>query len=254
MKPFKLGILAASALSLVAMSAHAATKEGTWTMSMAKKTNVAGALQETFESGDSLDLNLTKFSTFKPEVVIGKAIEINPQPDGSFTYACMKTGMVSHYLCQRGGTTLKPPGPGSVDISFQDSVYFGFRWGTIDWNNKSTAMRWNEVRLYNGNTLLTTVTGMQARPKLQQVAQAAGIATPVENGFFIWNAGTLPVNRVVFWSTVDSFELDNIAIKPGSVSGAAIAPAAAVPEPSTYVMLAAGLGLVGWVARRRRRA
>jgi len=27
----------------------------------------------------------------------------------------------------------------------------------------------------------------------------------------------------------------------------------AVPEPQTYVMMLAGLGLMGWVARRRKR-
>jgi hypothetical protein len=30
--------------------------------------------------------------------------------------------------------------------------------------------------------------------------------------------------------------------------------AAVVPEPETYAMLLAGLGAVGWVARRRRKA
>lgn len=33
----------------------------------------------------------------------------------------------------------------------------------------------------------------------------------------------------------------------------AVPPVSAVPEPSTYAMLAGGLGLMGWIARRKRK-
>lgn len=41
--------------------------------------------------------------------------------------------------------------------------------------------------------------------------------------------------------------------KPGSYSLSSAAVAAPVPEPETYAMLAAGLGIIGFVASRRRR-
>jgi PEP-CTERM motif len=43
------------------------------------------------------------------------------------------------------------------------------------------------------------------------------------------------------------------AFKPGSYTLTSTAVATPVPEPETYAMLAAGLGIVGFVASRRRR-
>jgi hypothetical protein len=47
------------------------------------------------------------------------------------------------------------------------------------------------------------------------------------------------ITDLVFTSSVDAFETSNYSITP-------------VPEPETYALLAAGLGVLGWVARRRR--
>jgi hypothetical protein len=40
----------------------------------------------------------------------------------------------------------------------------------------------------------------------------------------------------------------------GFIDGLAFVNVAAVPEPSTYALMLAGLGLVGFVARRRKKS
>ena len=50
----------------------------------------------------------------------------------------------------------------------------------------------------------------------------------------------------------DYLSLINVAID--LPAGAAPPPVTAVPEPETYAMLLAGLGAIGWISRRRRRA
>jgi hypothetical protein len=50
------------------------------------------------------------------------------------------------------------------------------------------------------------------------------------------------VTQVVFSSSGNSFELDNIAV------------ASAVPEPATWAMMIVGFGVAGGALRRRRLA
>ncbi len=55
-----------------------------------------------------------------------------------------------------------------------------------------------------------------------------------------YNFGSDRVTKVIFYSTGNSFELDNIATT------------SAVPEPATWAMMIVGFGLVGGAIRRRR--
>ena len=57
-----------------------------------------------------------------------------------------------------------------------------------------------------------------------------------------YNFGSDRITQVIFSSSGNSFELDNIAV------------ASVVPEPATWAMLITGFGVVGGVARRRRAA
>ena len=64
------------------------------------------------------------------------------------------------------------------------------------------------------------------------------------NRRFTFDFAADPVTSVTFNSNGNSFELDNIAVKATS----------AAPEPGTWALMAAGVGLAGAALRRRRMA
>ncbi len=94
--------------------------------------------------------------------------------------------------------------------------YFGFDWSTPD--------AYNKVQLFNGNTLLFSFDGSNS---------AAGFLN-----IFAQNPGEY-FDRIAFSSNVNAFETDNHAFT------------VAVPEPSSYLMMSAGLIVLGAIARRR---
>ena len=103
--------------------------------------------------------------------------------------------------------------------------YISFLWGSPD--------------LFNTLTVNSTGGGVQ-------IFTAAGMGFPLTNGDQSFNqsvqftglAGAL-ITSLVFSSTQDAFEVARFSIT-------------AVPEPETYAMMLAGLGLMGFVARRRK--
>jgi hypothetical protein len=116
-------------------------------------------------------------------------------------------------------------GPGIVTFSSGIS-YFGFLWGSPD--------AYNSVSFYSGDTLLGRFDGslVLVPPNGNQAFSAyANVAT----GPGQW------ITKVRFDSSVNAFETDNHAFVP------------AVPEPETYALMAAGLGLLMLAAWRRER-
>lgn len=84
------------------------------------------------------------------------------------------------------------------------------------------------------------------------------LAPPSSTG--VWQPFVAPVNSGLNTSlTLQIFDLQTNNSVPGNdfalddLSLAAALPPAAVPEPQTYALVLAGLGLLGFAPRRRRR-
>jgi len=103
--------------------------------------------------------------------------------------------------------------------------YISFLWGSPDTYNTLTVFS-------NGGTTSQTFT-------------TASMLFPVQNGDqsfnqavqFVATAGQ--ITGLKFESTINAFEVGRFTVTP-------------VPEPGTYALMLAGLGVMGYVARRRR--
>lgn len=117
-------------------------------------------------------------------------------------------------------------GPGIVNLGAGVS-YYGFLWGSPDANG------WNTVSFYNGTTLLGSYDG--------SVIDLPPVGNQSVAGYFNVFAGPGEViTSVRFAANRNAFETDNHAF------------ISAVPEPEIYAMMGLGLGLMGWVARRKK--
>lgn len=89
--------------------------------------------------------------------------------------------------------------------------------------------------------LALTAAGSSAFPGLTNGDLSAG---PYHSNFL--GVGSIPVLA----TGIGSFSRYNVII--GSSGGSITDPVPAIPEPSTYALMLAGLGVVGYMARRRR--
>ena len=120
-------------------------------------------------------------------------------------------------------------GPGIV--SFGSGVsYYGFLWGTPD------AGAWNTVSFYDGNQLLGTYDGSAVR-------SPTGGNQPTSAYFNVFADAGETITQVRFSANRNAFETDNHAF----------AVTAPVPEPEIYAMMAVGMGVIAWAARKKKR-
>jgi hypothetical protein len=111
------------------------------------------------------------------------------------------------------------------EVTFAAASYYGFLWGSPD--------TYNTVSFFNGDTLLASYDG-------NVVLDPANGDQAYSRYFNFYASGGDVITKVTFSSTQNAFETDNHAL------------IAAVPEPESYAMMLAGLGLLGFMARRRR--
>ena len=117
-------------------------------------------------------------------------------------------------------------GTGTVTFS-QGLSYFGFLWGSPDNYNHITAYSGaTQIGSFDGSAIKVPANGDQSYARYFNIFAGAGQS----------------ITKVTFTSGSNAFETDNHAF---------IASVTAVPEPESYAMLLAGLGLLGAVARRK---
>jgi PEP-CTERM motif len=136
--------------------------------------------------------------------------------------AARPVGSTGNYLSVGNAGASK--GPSTLTFS-KGLSYFGFLWGSPD--------AYNTVTFWNGTSNLGSFNG-------SAVLQPPNGNQSFASFFNVKTNGSDVITKVTFASSGMAFETDNHAF------------ITAVPEPETYAMLLAGLGLMGAIARRRK--
>jgi len=225
MKPL-LGLLATLLISSSAISAHALTVS----VSDGSFSSMAGAY--TIDFGVSPINNTGVVSGSLPGGTLG-GVQYSYSGGALFNYNAPPSNLANGISARPVGSTgnywsvgsspTAQQGPGVV--TFDSGVsYFGFLWGSPDaYNIVSFYDGAQLLGAFNGSAILVPPNGDQAFSKYFNIYAEAG----------------QKITKINFASTTNAFETDNQAFVPS------------IPEPEIYAMMLAGLGLMGFVARRR---
>ena len=115
--------------------------------------------------------------------------------------------------------------PATLTFGGSGVDYVSFLWGSPDLFNTLTVNSTGSSQVFTASSLLFPVTnGDQSFNQSVQFTALAGAK----------------ITSLAFSSTDNAFESANFSITP-------------IPEPETYALMMAGLGVIGFVARRRRK-
>ena len=168
----------------------------------------------------------TAVVTNLPATVYGNAIFSG----GNFYDTSLTAGGISGVAARPAGSSgnfwaIEPGQTGSVSFS-TPVTYFGFLWGSPDpgtWNQLTFTLNNGQHVTYDGSVI--NLSNAWTNSAYFSVSATAGTT----------------ITGVTLTASTPAFETADFSY------------IAAVPEPESYAMLLAGLGLVGLIARRRRR-
>jgi hypothetical protein len=219
MRNVKTNAILGAALATLTLSAHAGL---TTSVSAGPTSAVSGVV--TFDFGTSTVDNSGPVAsplsaTFGAASYAGGKL-FNMDTAGISGVSARPVGSSGNYWSIQGGQV------GTVSFSTPLS-YYGFLWGSPD------VAGWNSVTFYEGSTSLGTFDGT-----LVAATNAWG-----NTGYFnVSTTNGSKITSIEFTANANAFETDNHAF------------ITAVPEPETYVLMLAGLGLLGVMARRKKAA
>lgn len=210
--------------ALVTMTFSATASPLTYSLTSGATSTQSGATTVNFgtstpNNSAAVQNPLTSFSSGIASFSGGELF--NTTTPGVSGVAARPVGSTDNFWSIEAGET------GTVNFSSGIS-YYGFLWGSPDVNP------WNDVKFYSGMTLLDSFGREKFQPPLMDNNWTT---TSYLN---IFTNGGPAITKITFSASQNAFETDNHAY------------IAAVPEPETYAMMLAGLGLMGLVARRRK--
>lgn len=108
------------------------------------------------------------------------------------------------------------------------------------------------LKFYNGNNVIAAIDGSFSLASTTTGTGVAGFLISVDASQQTFLNGTV-FNQVGASNFRIALEASISGVAGGSESFSAISVAAPVPEPEIYAMMGLGLGLMGWVAHRKKR-